>query len=138
MSTENQSQPASRRQHLVVVGGGVVGVSTAAFLARAGHDVTVVERRAAVALETSFANAGRFCPSSLYDAPQANPAVLKSLFSSLFKASIKAPSMTEGERVLCDSLCFRKSTHQFNTDSVSINAIYICADDILCVLFRRV
>ena len=40
----------------VVLGGGVAGVMTAYFLARLGHEVTVIERRPGAALETSYAN----------------------------------------------------------------------------------
>lgn len=43
---------------VAVLGGGVVGVTTAWYLARAGHEVTVLERREGAGLETSFANAG--------------------------------------------------------------------------------
>ncbi len=48
---------------VLVLGAGVVGVATAWFLTRAGHDVTVVERRDGVALETSRANAGLLTPA---------------------------------------------------------------------------
>jgi len=44
--------------NVLVLGSGVVGVSIAYYLAKAGHGVTVLERRGGVALETSFANAG--------------------------------------------------------------------------------
>jgi D-amino-acid dehydrogenase len=54
-----------------VIGAGVVGVATAYFLHRAGHDVTVLERRDGPALETSHANAGHVCPS--YATPWAAP-----------------------------------------------------------------
>ena len=40
----------------VVLGGGVAGVMTAYYLARLGHEVAVIERRAGAALETSYAN----------------------------------------------------------------------------------
>ena len=43
---------------VLVLGSGVIGVSSAYYLARAGHEVTVVDREAGPALETSFANAG--------------------------------------------------------------------------------
>jgi D-amino-acid dehydrogenase len=43
---------------VLVLGSGVIGVSVAYYLARAGHEVTVVDRQPAPALETSFANAG--------------------------------------------------------------------------------
>jgi len=56
---------------ITVLGGGVIGVSTAYYLARAGHEVTVVERRAGVGLETSYANAGEISPG--YSSPWAAP-----------------------------------------------------------------
>jgi D-amino-acid dehydrogenase len=42
----------------VVIGAGIIGIATAYFLHKRGHDVTVVERRPSAALETSFANGG--------------------------------------------------------------------------------
>ena len=42
----------------IVLGAGVVGTSTAYFLAKAGHEVEVIERREAAAMETSFGNGG--------------------------------------------------------------------------------
>ena len=56
---------------VLVLGGGVIGVSTAYYLARGGADVTVVDRQAGVALETSFANAGQVSPG--YSTPWAAP-----------------------------------------------------------------
>lgn len=50
-------------RHVVVLGGGVVGVASAWFLARSGCRVTLVERREAAGLETSFANGGLVTPS---------------------------------------------------------------------------
>ena len=58
---------------VLVLGGGVIGVTTAYYLARAGHEVTVVDRQAATALETSFANAGEVSPG--YSSPWAGPGV---------------------------------------------------------------
>ena len=49
--------------HIVVVGAGIIGTSTAWYLAERGHRVTVVERQADAALETSFANAGQISVS---------------------------------------------------------------------------
>jgi D-amino-acid dehydrogenase len=57
--------------NVLVLGSGVIGVSTAHYLAQAGHDVTVVDRQAEPALETSFANAGEISPG--YSAPWAAP-----------------------------------------------------------------
>jgi D-amino-acid dehydrogenase len=46
----------------LVLGGGVVGVTTAYFLARAGHEVTVVEENDALGLEATAGNAGIIAP----------------------------------------------------------------------------
>ncbi|MGN6230074.1 MAG: D-amino acid dehydrogenase [Trinickia sp.] len=58
---------------VIVLGSGVVGVTSAYYLARAGHEVTVVDRAAGPALETSFANAGQISPG--YASPWAAPGV---------------------------------------------------------------
>ena len=48
---------------VIVIGAGLSGVSAAWYLRDAGHEVTVVERREAAGLETSFANGGLVAPS---------------------------------------------------------------------------
>jgi D-amino-acid dehydrogenase len=58
---------------VLVLGGGVIGVTTAYYLASSGHEVTVVDRQAEPALETSFANAGEVSPG--YSSPWAGPGV---------------------------------------------------------------
>ena len=58
---------------ILVLGGGVIGVTTAYFLAEAGHEVTVVDRQKGPALETSFANAGEVSPG--YASPWAGPGI---------------------------------------------------------------
>jgi D-amino-acid dehydrogenase len=63
---------------VLVLGAGVIGVSVAYELAGDGHQVVVVDRQPAAALETSFANAGEVSPG--YSAPWAGPGVpLKAL-----------------------------------------------------------
>ncbi len=44
---------------VIVLGAGVIGVTSAYQLAKAGHEVTVIDRQPGPALETSIANAGR-------------------------------------------------------------------------------
>jgi D-amino-acid dehydrogenase len=56
---------------IAVIGAGIVGVTTAYELVADGHEVTVFERRASVASETSFANAGVVAPG--YVTPWAAP-----------------------------------------------------------------
>ena len=58
---------------VIVLGSGVIGVTTAYYLARSGHDVTVVDRQPKPAQETSFANAGEVSPG--YSSPWAGPGV---------------------------------------------------------------
>ncbi len=57
---------------VLVLGAGVVGVTTAWFLAKAGHAVTVIDRQPAPGLETSFANGGQI--SASHAEPWATPA----------------------------------------------------------------
>ena len=57
--------------HVLVLGGGVVGTTSAWFLRAAGHEVTVLDRQAGVALETSLANGGQVSVS--HSEPWANP-----------------------------------------------------------------
>jgi D-amino-acid dehydrogenase len=56
---------------IAVIGAGIIGVTTAYELGVDGHEVTVFERRASVAAETSFANAGLVAPG--YVTPWAAP-----------------------------------------------------------------
>jgi D-amino-acid dehydrogenase len=58
---------------VVVLGGGVVGISSAYYLARAGFEVVVIDRQQGPALETSFANAGQVSPG--YASPWAAPGI---------------------------------------------------------------
>src|SRR5258706_7435388 len=56
---------------ILVLGAGVVGVTSAWYLSKAGHDVTVIDRRPASGMETSFANGGQISVS--HAEPWANP-----------------------------------------------------------------
>lgn len=57
---------------VIVLGAGVVGVTTAYYLARRGASVTLLDRHAGPAKETSFANAGQISPG--YSTPGRRPA----------------------------------------------------------------
>jgi D-amino-acid dehydrogenase len=56
---------------LLVLGAGVTGIATAWYLRKAGHEVTVIDRREGPGLETSFANGGQISVS--HAEPWANP-----------------------------------------------------------------
>lgn len=57
--------------HVIVLGAGLLGVTSAYYLRQLGHDVTVVDRQAAPGAETSFANGGQISVS--HAEPWANP-----------------------------------------------------------------
>jgi D-amino-acid dehydrogenase len=57
--------------HVIVLGAGLLGVTSAYFLRQLGHEVTVVDRQATPAAETSFANGGQISVS--HAEPWANP-----------------------------------------------------------------
>jgi len=65
----------------LVLGGGVVGVTTAYFLAKAGHDVTILEEKDGLGLEASAGNAGIIAPGHSF--AWASPRAAAMLFRSL-------------------------------------------------------
>src|SRR6218665_1867225 len=75
---------------VLVLGSGVIGVASAYYLAKAGHEVVVVDRQAGAGLETSFANAGEL--SYGYASPWAGPGIPQK--------AIKWLLMTDGPLVL--------------------------------------
>ncbi|WP_064696885.1 D-amino acid dehydrogenase [Rhizobium aegyptiacum] len=67
---------------VIVLGAGIVGVTSAYQLAKSGHEVTVVDRQTGPALETSFANAGEV--SFGYCSPWAAPGIPMKAMKWLF------------------------------------------------------
>jgi D-amino-acid dehydrogenase len=59
---------------IAVLGAGVIGITTAYFLRKAGHEVVVIERNIEAGMETSYANGGQLSYS--YVAPLAGPGVV--------------------------------------------------------------
>jgi D-amino-acid dehydrogenase len=79
--------------HVMILGSGVIGVTSAWYLARAGHQVSVIDRQPGAGLETSFGNAGMISPG--YSSPWAAPGVpLKALKWMLAKHAPLAISPT--------------------------------------------
>ncbi len=68
---------------IVVLGGGIIGVSSAWWLSQSGHEVIVVDRCTGPAQETSFANGGQISVS--YAEPWANPQAPLKLLKWMFK-----------------------------------------------------
>jgi len=69
---------------ILVLGSGVIGVTSAYYLAKDGHEVTVIDRQPEAASETSFANASLIAPAHAYAwaSPQAPGVLLRSLFKA--------------------------------------------------------
>ncbi|MBT9369764.1 D-amino acid dehydrogenase [Rhizobium sp. CSW-27] len=67
---------------ITILGAGVIGVTSAYYLAKAGHQVTVIDRQAGPALETSFANAGEV--SFGYCSPWAAPGIPQKAMKWIF------------------------------------------------------
>src|SRR5690606_22019727 len=70
-------------QRVLVLGSGVIGVASAWYLARAGFEVTVVDREPGPARGASFANAGQISPG--YASPWAAPGVPLKAIKWLFQ-----------------------------------------------------
>ncbi|HEY6118052.1 MAG TPA: FAD-dependent oxidoreductase, partial [Candidatus Dormibacteraeota bacterium] len=82
----------------MVIGAGVVGVTTAYYLAKGGHQVTVVEKEAEAATLASAGNAGLIAPghSFAWASPSAPKELLRSLTvddTALRVNPFKAPGM---------------------------------------------
>jgi D-amino-acid dehydrogenase len=62
-------------KHIVVIGGGIIGLSTAWYASKHGHRVTVLDRRAQTFQGTSYGNAGMITPSHFI--PLAAPGIVR-------------------------------------------------------------
>ena len=71
---------------VLVLGGGVVGVATAYYLAEEGFEVTLIDRNAQAASETSYGNAGLYTPGDSY--AWASPEALTTAVRSLFQRDL--------------------------------------------------
>src|SRR5574343_844659 len=63
VAVQSRRDPQERSMKVVVLGAGILGVSTAWYLLEQGHEVTVVDRQPDAALETSFANGAQISVS---------------------------------------------------------------------------
>jgi D-amino-acid dehydrogenase len=81
---------------ILILGSGVVGTTSAYYLARAGHDVTVIDRQDGPGLETSFANAGQISPG--YAAPWAAPGVPLKAIKWMFEKHAPLAVRPDGSR----------------------------------------
>ncbi|AMN47918.1 D-amino-acid dehydrogenase [Steroidobacter denitrificans] len=82
--------------HVIVLGAGVIGTTSAWYLARRGARVTVIDRQAEPALEASYANAGQVSPG--YSTPWAAPGIPFKALKWLFQRH--APLVIRPDRSL--------------------------------------
>ena len=112
---------------VIVLGAGVVGTASAWYLARAGHEVTVIERQGTAGLETSFANGGQI--SASHAEPWAHPGVPAQLLQWLgredaplvFRPRAEWSQWAWGARFLFECLPFR---NRENTRQLLALALY--------------
>jgi len=98
---------------VIVLGAGVVGTATAWYLAQAGHEVEVVERREGPGLETSFANGGQVsvCHAEPWAGPGAPLKILRWLSRDdaplLFRLRMDPAQWAWGLRFLLECTAWR-------------------------------
>jgi D-amino-acid dehydrogenase len=102
---------------VLVLGSGVIGVTTAWYLARQGHSVTVVERQTGPALETSFGNAGQISPG--YSTPWAAPGIPSKALKWLVQRH--APLAIRPDGTLFQWRWLMQMLRQCNPDRYAIN-----------------
>ncbi len=68
---------------IIILGAGIIGITTAWELQKSGHEITIIDRQSAPALETSFGNAGLIAPGHSY--AWTSPKLPGNLFKSIFK-----------------------------------------------------
>ncbi|CAN5650476.1 D-amino acid dehydrogenase [soil metagenome] len=105
---------------IIVLGAGIIGISTAWHLLDEGHEVTVVDRQADAAMEASFANGAQISVS--YCEPWANRdaplKMLKWLFRNdaplLFRPTLDWQQWRWGLRFLgqCNDVAFERNLEQ--------------------------
>jgi len=102
-------------KHIVIIGGGIIGLSCAYFLQKSGHQVTIIDQ-SKMDSGASYVNAGYMCPSHLV--PLAAPGVMKQgikwMFNSKSPLYIKPRLDTD---FLKWSFAFNKSCTQKHVDS---------------------
>ncbi len=122
--------------HIVVIGAGVVGVTTAYALHRRGHQVTVIERHSGAGLETSKANAGQRSYGVVY--PWASAAMVKKALPWLLQRDgplkLQIPPSFDALRFMIATLRFAYAPGVFGLNKRAMLRLGIysrtCFDDI--------
>ncbi|PQV47499.1 D-amino acid dehydrogenase [Paraburkholderia sp. BL21I4N1] len=118
--------------HVCVFGGGVVGVTTAYYLAREGWRVTLVERHSQPGLETSFANGGQLSYS--YVAPLAGPSVPGNLAQWLLSRTAPLrfqPSLSLAQWGWCAAFLFNCTTARNQRTTIELLQLGAYSRDVM-------
>jgi D-amino-acid dehydrogenase len=139
----------------IVIGGGLIGVTTAYYLARLGHEVIVLERNASAGEETSFQNGALLAPghSHSWAAPGAVRMLLKSFFEKnspfrfrpsldpqMWRWGMKFLANCTDERYRANTLrtfrCMHQGLSELRALSAEIGIDYDGGDQGILYLFR--
>jgi len=102
---------------VLILGSGIIGTTSAYYLAKQGHDVTVIDRQNGVALETSHANAGQLSYS--FSSPWAAPGLPLSLIKWMFS---KYPPLIINPKLNSETMKFMyQMLKNCNSKSYEIN-----------------
>ncbi|MFL1732845.1 D-amino acid dehydrogenase [Moraxella oculi] len=102
---------------IIILGGGVIGVCTAYYLAKNGAKVTVIERQSNVSEETSFGNAGQISPG--YSTPWAAPSIPAKAMKWLFQKH--APLAIRPDGTSFQMAWMRQMLANCNSDAYEVN-----------------
>jgi len=122
---------------IIVLGAGVVGLTSAYYLRRAGHRVTVVDRQGEVAAETSYGNAGQLSYS--YVAPLAGPGVLSKLPGWILRADSPVrwrPSMSPEQWRWCLQFTLACSRRRSNVTTQQLLVLSFASRTLMHELMR--
>ncbi|MDO4222698.1 MAG: D-amino acid dehydrogenase [Acinetobacter sp.] len=103
--------------HVIILGSGVIGVTSAYYLAKQGVQVTVIDRQSHAAEETSFGNAGQISPG--YSTPWAAPGIPIKAIKWLFQKH--APLSIKADGSLFQWSWMRQMLQNCNTERYKIN-----------------
>ncbi|WP_042270956.1 D-amino acid dehydrogenase [Paraburkholderia heleia] len=122
---------------IAVLGAGVIGLTSAYYLNRAGHQVIVIERHGEVATETSFGNGGQLSYS--YVAPLAGPGVLSKLPAWLIRRDSPVrfrPSVSREQWLWCLKFVFACTQRRSNLTTRELLSLSFASRALMHQLLR--